>query len=219
LPIANMTCLDQRVSDMRAANRRALADLGHHLRFAHRHTEFRKLRKNTGQPAQPAVAYSSHLGGQARTRRIRAVRQYVHAAAATRAGEFHSAYHIDAQPLPLRHCFIQAVEGVVISQPDYIESGRASLTHQLRWRVRPIGDRGVSVQIDPHTPDLSRFRLHRTALILTTGASCKELRQLRISSDEPVGLLTVVAAVEADRDGAAGPTEYPPQASGVFPTA
>lgn len=75
------------------------------------------------------------------------------------------------------------------------------------------------MQVDPHTSDLSRFTLHRTALILTTAASCQELCQLRISSYEPVSLLTAVAAVEADRDGAAGPTEHPPHASGVFPTA
>jgi hypothetical protein len=76
------------------------------------------------------------------------------------------------------------------------------------------------VQVDPHTSDLSRFTLHRTALILTTtGASCQELCQLRIGSYEPFSLLTAVAAVEADPNGAASPTEYPPHASGVFPTA
>ena len=54
---------------------------------------------------------------------------------------------------------------------------------------------------------------------MTTGASCQELCQLRVSSYEPVSLLTAVAAVEADRDGATGPTEHPPQAPSVFPAA
>jgi hypothetical protein len=54
---------------------------------------------------------------------------------------------------------------------------------------------------------------------LTTGASCQELCQLRISSDEPVSLLTAVAAVEADCDGVTSPTEYPPQTSSVLPAA
>ena len=33
LPIANVTCLDQRIGNMRTANRRTVADLGHHLRW------------------------------------------------------------------------------------------------------------------------------------------------------------------------------------------
>jgi hypothetical protein len=73
------------------------------------------------------------------------------------------------------------------------------------------------VQVDPHTSDLSRCT--RTGLILTTGASCQELCQLRVSSYEPVSLLTAVTAVEADCDGATGPTEHPPQAPSVFPAA
>jgi hypothetical protein len=96
LPIANMTCLDQRVSDMWATNRRALADLGHYLRFAHRHTKLSQLCENAGQPSQPAVSYAGHLSRQTRTRRISAVRQDVHAAAATRTGEFHAAYNVDS---------------------------------------------------------------------------------------------------------------------------
>jgi hypothetical protein len=95
LPIANMTRLDQRVSDMRATDRGTFADLSHHLCLANRHTKLCQLRENTGQSTQPAVAYSSHLSCQARTRRISAVRQDVHTAAATRAGEFHSAYYVD----------------------------------------------------------------------------------------------------------------------------
>jgi hypothetical protein len=54
---------------------------------------------------------------------------------------------------------------------------------------------------------------------LTTGASGQELCQPRISSYEPISLLTAVAAVEADCDEVTGPTEHPPQASGVFPAA
>ena len=48
LPITHMARLDQRVSDMWATDRWTFADLGHHLRFAHRHTKLRQLRQDTG---------------------------------------------------------------------------------------------------------------------------------------------------------------------------
>ena len=33
-----------------------------------------------------------------------------------------------------------------------------SLAHQLSWRVRPVGDQGVGMQVNPHVSDLSRCR-------------------------------------------------------------
>ena len=51
---------------------------------------------------------------------------------------------------------IQTVEGVVISQADDVQPDCTSLTHRLSWRVRTVGDRGSSVEVDPHTSDLSR---------------------------------------------------------------
>ena len=47
LPIAYVARLDQRVSDVRATDRWTLADLGHHVRFAHRHTKLRQFRQDT----------------------------------------------------------------------------------------------------------------------------------------------------------------------------
>jgi hypothetical protein len=158
LTIANMTCLDQRVSDMWPTNRGTVTDLRHHLGLAYRHTKLRQLRENAGHSAQPAVAYPGHLSGQGRTGRIRAVRQDVHAVATTGARKLHPAYQEDPQPFPLRRCFVETVEGVVISKCNDVQPNCTGLAHQLSRRVSPVRDRGVGVQVDPHSPDLSRCR-------------------------------------------------------------
>ena len=138
LPIANMACRYQRIGDVWATNRRTLADLGHHFRFADRHTKLSQLPEDSGEPTKPAVADTGHLGSQPWIRWISAVRQDVHAAALPGAGELHSAYHTKTLPFPLRRCFIEAIKGVVISQCDDIEPHAESLAHQLSWRVRSI---------------------------------------------------------------------------------
>ena len=140
LPVAHMACLDQRIGDVRAANRRTVADFCHHSRFADRHTKLSQLREDSGKPTKPALADSCHLGGQAWTGRISAVGQDVHAAAVPRARELHSAYHTKTEPFSLRRCFIEAVKGVVIGQCDDIEPCVEGLAHQLSRRVRSIGD-------------------------------------------------------------------------------
>jgi hypothetical protein len=150
LPIANMPSLDQGIGDMWAADRGARANLRHDLRFTDRHTKGGQFRKNTSQPTQPAIANSGHLGGQARTTRISAVRQDVHAAATTRARELHPAYHNDANPLPLGCCLIKAIECIVVGQRNDIERCLSSLSYQLGRRIRPIGHQRVSMQVDPH---------------------------------------------------------------------
>src|SRR5215213_1999013 len=157
LPIANVTCLDQRIGNVRTANRRTVADLGHHLRLAHRHTQHSQLAEDAGEPTQPAVADSRHLSGQLRTCRISTVRQDVHTIALTRAGELHAADHVKTQPFSLSHCFIEAVEGVVISQCNDIETDSDRLAHQLSRCVSPVGDRGVSMQVNPHASGLPRI--------------------------------------------------------------
>src|SRR4029453_6922759 len=75
LSIANMAGLYQRISDVRTTNRGTVADLGHYLRFADRHTELSQLADDAGEPTEPAVADSRHLGGQLGTCRSRAAPQ------------------------------------------------------------------------------------------------------------------------------------------------
>ena len=58
---------------------------------------------------------------------------------------------MDPYPFRLRYCFIKAVKGVVIGQPDDVEPDGASLTHELARGICPVGDQGVSMQVDPHT--------------------------------------------------------------------
>jgi hypothetical protein len=158
LPITNMACRYQRIGDVRATHRGAVADLGHYLGFADRHPKRSQLAEYASEPTEPAVTDTRHFGGQPRTYWISAVRQDVHTAAATRAGELHSADHTKPEPFSLGHCFIEAVEGVVISQRNDIETDGERLAHQLSWRVRPVGDRGVRMQVNPH---ISRPTTHR----------------------------------------------------------
>jgi hypothetical protein len=139
LPITNMARRYERIGDVRATHRGTVADLGHYLGLADRHPKRSQLAEYASEPTEPAVADSRHLGGQPRTCWISAVRQNVHTAAATRAGELHSADHTKLEPFSLGHRFIEAVESVVISQRNDIETGGERLAYELGWRVRPVG--------------------------------------------------------------------------------
>ena len=46
--------------------------------------------------------------------------------------------------------FVQPVERVVIGQRDDVKSGVARLVHQRGRLIRPVGDRGMGVQVDAH---------------------------------------------------------------------
>ena len=47
LTVTYMTSLDHGVGDVRPTDRRRIADLGHHLRLAHRNSELGQLRQDT----------------------------------------------------------------------------------------------------------------------------------------------------------------------------
>jgi len=129
LPITNMARRYERIGDVRATHRGTVADLGHDLGFADRHPKLSQLAEYAGEPTEPTVADARHLGGQLRTCWISAVRQDVHAAAATGAGELHAADYTNTEPFSLGHCFIEAVESVVISQCNDIEADGERLAH------------------------------------------------------------------------------------------
>ena len=154
LPITHMPCLDQRV------------------RICGRPTEglsptWATSASLTGTPSSASFARTP-AGRPSRPSRTRAI-------SAARPGLAGSApYARTCTLLPRREqdssiprttwtpsrslpdCLIQAVEGVVISQPDDVQPDCTSLTHELSWRVRTVGDRGVSMEVDPHASDLSR---------------------------------------------------------------
>ena len=156
LSIPNMACLDQRVGDVRATDGGTVAHLRHDLLFADGHTKGGQLVKDPGEPTQPTIAYEGHLRGETGAGRISAVRQDMHAAAVTRARELHPAYHLNADSLAFSDGFIQPIERVVVSQSHDIEAGTVSLTHQLSRRIRPVRHHRMSMQVNPHTSDLSR---------------------------------------------------------------
>ena len=56
LPVADVAGRDQRVGDVRAAHRGAVADLGQHLGLGDRHAELGQLFQHAGEPAHPAAA-------------------------------------------------------------------------------------------------------------------------------------------------------------------
>ena len=162
LPITNMACLDQRVSDMWATDRGTFADLGHHLRFA-TGTKLRQLREDTGQagPAGRRVLEPSQRPGQDSPDRRRTPGR-----AHCCRDEQESSIRVPHGPLAVR-------------PPRLLHPGRRRCrdqsarrrparlhepAHELGWRVRTVGDQ-ESMEVDPHASDLS----HRTALILTTG--------------------------------------------------
>jgi hypothetical protein len=156
LPITDMASFDKRVGYVRATHRGTVTYLSHHLCFANWRAKGGQLGQYASQPAQPTVTDSGHLCGQPRTVRISPIRQEVHAAALARAGELHSAYQLNALPRTLSLRFIEPIEGVMVSQADYVEPGYSSVAHQLGWSVCSVRHRGMRMQVNPHTSDLSR---------------------------------------------------------------
>ena len=79
----------------------------------------------------------------------------MHAAATPGAGELHPTQDADSQTLSLGNRLIEAVKGVVIGERDHVEANPLGFAHQLSWRVSPVGDQRVRMQVNPHTSQLS----------------------------------------------------------------